>query len=133
MNKVPRIGVGVIVERDGLFLLGKRKGSHGEGVWSFPGGHLESFESCAERELEEETGLRAERFEFIASTNDIFVTEDKHYVTVFMRAIGVEGNPENREKEKCEGWKWFALDEFPKELFLPITNLKKRYPNLRYE
>lgn len=37
-----------------------RKGSHGDGEWALPGGHLEmgeSFEQCAVREVEEETGI----------------------------------------------------------------------------
>lgn len=37
----PRIGVGVLIFRDGKLLLGKRRGSHGAGDWSAPGGHLE--------------------------------------------------------------------------------------------
>src|SRR5271155_3580479 len=58
--KHPRIGVGCIVQHEGKVLLGKRKGSHGVGFWGFPGVHLEfgeSVESCAKRELLEETGL----------------------------------------------------------------------------
>jgi 8-oxo-dGTP diphosphatase len=56
----PYIGVAVIVVREGRVLLGKRKNAHGAGTWQFPGGHLEygeSIESCARRELFEETGL----------------------------------------------------------------------------
>jgi 8-oxo-dGTP diphosphatase len=61
-RKRPRIGVGVAVLPEGKGLLGKRKGSHRAGHWSFPGGHLdfgESAESYASRELLEETGLKA--------------------------------------------------------------------------
>lgn len=57
----PGLGVGVLVIENGRVLLGKRKGSHGAGTWSAPGGHLEygeSIENCAEREVLEETGLR---------------------------------------------------------------------------
>ncbi len=50
---VPQVGVGVLILRDGKVLLGRRKGSHGAGCWSAPGGHLEfgeAVEDCALRE-----------------------------------------------------------------------------------
>lgn len=56
----PQVGVGVLILRDGKVLLGRRKGSHGAGCWSAPGGHLEfgeAVEDCALREALEETGL----------------------------------------------------------------------------
>ena len=41
-KKYPKVGIGVMIQNaDGLVLLGLRKGSHGSGEWSFPGGHLE--------------------------------------------------------------------------------------------
>jgi 8-oxo-dGTP diphosphatase len=49
----PKVGIGVFIFKDGKFLMGCRKGTHGAGTWSVPGGHLEfgeSFEECAERE-----------------------------------------------------------------------------------
>ncbi len=48
----PKIGVGVLIIRDGKLLLGRRKGSHGAATWSAPGGHLEygeTPEACARR------------------------------------------------------------------------------------
>jgi 8-oxo-dGTP diphosphatase len=36
-----RVGIGVFVFKDGKFLIQRRKGSHGTGTWSIPGGHLE--------------------------------------------------------------------------------------------
>ena len=37
----PKVGVGVIIIKDGKFLMGWRKKSHGSGTWCPPGGHLE--------------------------------------------------------------------------------------------
>lgn len=123
MNTV-RVGVGVIIYRDGHILLGKRKNAHGDGCWSPPGGHLEMGETlidCAKREVLEETGLEIVNPSFLACTNDIFSSE-KHYLTVFM--IGrAQGMAENREPHKCEGWQWFPITELPDPLFLPLSNL----------
>ncbi len=56
----PKVGVGVMILKDGKVLLGKRKGSHGQGEYAFPGGHLEhmeSFADCAKREVADTSGL----------------------------------------------------------------------------
>jgi 8-oxo-dGTP diphosphatase len=41
----PKVGVGVMVLKNGKVLIGKRKGAHGAGEWAWPGGHLEYMES----------------------------------------------------------------------------------------
>jgi len=126
-EKRPKVGVSVIVVKDNKVLLGKRKGSHSAGVWSFPGGHLEfkeSVEDCAKRETLEETGLLIEKFIVGPYTNDYFEKEDKHYITLFMIAKIDLGEPKNLEPEKCEGWEWFDWDNLPDELFAPIKRLK---------
>ncbi|KAJ5693197.1 hypothetical protein N7462_002620 [Penicillium macrosclerotiorum] len=145
----PRIGVGVFVlNAEGNFVLGKRKGSHGSGTWALPGGHLEfgeSFETCAEREILEETGLHIRNVKFLTATNTIFETEGKHYVTVFMSAIVKDelAQPQVLEPEKCMAWKWTSWEELriegeaqlrsdsnPTEepLFLPLLSLIEQRP-----
>ncbi len=57
---IAKVGVGVLINKDGKILLIKRRGSHGEGTWAPPGGHIDFGErviDCAEREVKEETGL----------------------------------------------------------------------------
>jgi len=120
------VGVGVLVVHNGLLLLGKRKGSHGAGSWSAPGGRLEfgeQIEDCARRELAEETGLQATTIELGPYTNDIFSEENEHFLTVFIVARGVRGTPRNLEPNKCEGWAWFPWSAFPAPLFKPLKNL----------
>ena len=121
----PKVGIGVAVFKDNKFLLGKRKGSHGEGEWAFPGGHLEfgeTPETCAFRELLEETGLKAHRIFPGPWTSDVFGGE-KHYITLFMLVTEFSGTPQVMESDKCETWEWFDCEDLPQPLFGSIVNL----------
>ncbi len=124
----PRVGVGVIIIRNDFVLMGKRKNSHGDGTWNFPGGHLElneTFAACARREVKEETGLVITKLMQGPYSNDIFTAEKKHYITIFVIAHSQKGKPKVLEPDKCEEWQWFKWHELPEPLFLPTANLKK--------
>ncbi len=124
-----RVGVGVIIKKEGKVLLGKRKGAHGEGRWSFPGGYLEFGENhfdCALREIEEEVGIKVKNLKEFDFTNDFFEKENKHYITIFISADYESGEVELKEPNKCEGWEWFDTDSLPEPLFLTIQNLLKK-------
>jgi len=128
----PKVGVGVAIIREDKVLLGKRKNAHGEGTWSFPGGHLEyseSWEECAARETMEETGLAIKNIRFGTVTNDIFVLEKQHYITIIMLSDYVSGEAKLMEPDKCEQWEWFTWDNLPDALFESIQNLLKNNYN----
>jgi len=128
-SRHPLVGIGVLVLRNHRILLGKRRNAHGAGDWSPPGGHLEfgeTPENCAIREVHEETGLTIENVRLCGVTNDIFQSEQKHYVTLFMLADCPVGTPELLEPDKCEGWVWYDLPSLPESLFLPLRNLLKQ-------
>ncbi|KAB8220265.1 nudix hydrolase 1 [Aspergillus novoparasiticus] len=117
-QRVVRTGVNVFVfNNQGQFVMGLRKGSHGEGTWGLPGGHIdffeESLEACAAREINEETGFKIFDIEFLTVTNDVFKEEKKHYTTNFLAAklVGGTGDPLLNEPEKCFKWKWFSWEE----------------------
>lgn len=129
----PKIGVGVIIIKENKILLGKRKNAHGDGTWSFPGGHLEfneEIEACAIREVKEETNISIKNLRKLTFTNDMFEKEGKHYVTLFIIAEFDSGEVKNMEPDKCELWDWFEQDKFPQPLFTPIQNLLKQKFNL---
>jgi 8-oxo-dGTP diphosphatase len=126
---LPRVGVAVFVLRGDQFLLGRRRGSHGAGEWALPGGHLEfgeTIEDCARREVKEETGLTLGAIRFGPFSNDLFLAEGKHYVTLFVLAEAPEGTPELREPRKCAGWEWHRWSALPEPLFLPLRSLRHR-------
>jgi 8-oxo-dGTP diphosphatase len=127
-DRRPFVGVGVFVRRNGKILLGKRRGSHGEGMWALPGGHLEFGEEldvCVRREVLEETNLTVGAIAFGTLTNDIFLAEQRHYVTLYMVCEYAGGELQTMEPAKCEGWQWFGWDALPRPLFLPLENLLK--------
>lgn len=111
-----------MVVKQGKILVGRRKGAHAEGLIAFPGGHLdfgETWADCAKRELIEECGDRLavmliasekDRLEWFV-TNDIMPQYGKHYITIFMLADWVAGEPVNAEPHKCEGWEWYTFDQ----------------------
>ncbi|MFA6503200.1 MAG: NUDIX hydrolase [Candidatus Paceibacterota bacterium] len=125
----PKVGVGVIIKKDGKVLLGKRIGQHGTNTWSFTGGHLEfgeTIEACAERETREEAGIEITNLRQAAFTNDFYEKEQKHYVTILVVADYVSGEPRVMEPDKFEEWQWFSWDALPEPLLLPITSLLKQ-------
>jgi 8-oxo-dGTP diphosphatase len=133
---IVRVGVAVIIERDGRVLLIRRSGSHGAGTWATPGGHLdfgETPERCGAREAREETGMEVADLAFVAITNDLFVAEQKHYITIWMRAGAVVGEPTIASPREMTEFGWFAWDALPEPLFLPLAQLVSRKSYLTFE
>ena len=132
MDQKPQVGTALIITKDDKVLLMKRKGPHGHGTWSTPGGHLdfgERIEVCAAREAKEEVGVDVVDVRFRAVTNDLFEETGKHYVTVWLEGKAASEPFIAAEREVAEIG-WFAWDALPQPLFLPLENLVKEnsYP-----
>jgi 8-oxo-dGTP diphosphatase len=132
MAETPQVGTAMILTKDNKVLLMKRKGPHGTGTWSTPGGHLdhgETLEGCAARETREEVGVDVVDIRFLAVTNDIFEESGKHYVTIWLEGRPV-GEPVIAAEKEVEEIGWFAWEALPQPLFLPLENLVKEnsYP-----
>ena len=130
---IPRVGVTAIIIKNRRVLLIRRKGVHGEGSWSTPGGHLEfgeSPEQCAIRATREEVGIEINNAHFIAVTNDIFKESGKHYITIWMQGDLLSGEPKFAAEYEVAEFGWFNWDCLPLPLFSPLENLinQKSYP-----
>lgn len=124
--KRPGVGVGVIVVRNGKFLVLQRKGSHGEGTWSVPGGWMEygeSFEEASVREIEEETGMKIKNIRYVALTNNLMLDEGVHSLTVWTLADWESGEPKITEPEKCFDQRWVDFDTVPEPQFKALELL----------
>ena len=119
--ETPKVGVGVVIMDNSYeVLLGVRRGSHGEGQWALPGGHLEigeNFSDACIREVKEETGIDVENLMQLYFHNNIMEDEGLHYVTLFFLALVDNVDAKLMEPDKCEGWAWFSRDNIPDDLF----------------
>jgi len=118
-SPVPKAGVGVMVLKDGKYLLGKRKNAHGAGEYASPGGHLEymeSFADCARREVREECGIEIDNIRFLYIAN-LTKYPPKHYMHLTLVADWKSGDPKVLEPDKLVSWGWYDLDDLPRPLF----------------
>ena len=120
----PKVGIGVLIFKEGKLLLGKRTSVLGLGEYSIPGGHMEyneSFEECARREVKEETGLEVDNVRFLTLSNNKKYLP-KHYVEIQFAADWKSGEPQTLEPDKIGDWDWYDLDKLPKPLFALLAN-----------
>ena len=140
MERVVRVGTGVMLKRGNKILLGKRHLDKIEEdlpvlenmlveTWTMPGGKLELNEKlfdCAKRETFEETGIKVLDAKLF-SIGDASLNTG-HYMTVGFVSENFEGEAYDKEPHKISGWDWFDLDSLPSPLFgltkLMIENYK---------
>jgi 8-oxo-dGTP diphosphatase len=121
-------GLGVILERDGKILLGKRHPDpdkadsvfRSAGEWCLPGGKLdwgETFEEGAAREVLEETGITIKNPQVISVHN--CKNEHAHFMTVGLVAYGWEGEARVMEPDEITEWEWFDIKDLPSPRYFP--------------
>lgn len=123
---VPRVGVGVVVRRDGRYLLGLRQGRRGSGSWSTPGGEVlasETVLACAVRELREETDLLAEHPRVVGQSVNVLDDGTRWYSVFVSVEVRADNEPRLLEPAKCQVWGWFEPSLLPEPLFPPVAAL----------
>lgn len=129
-----KVGTCIVLRHNQYVLMGLRKGSHGAGTWSFPGGHVDGIENPEEsviRELKEETGIEIEgslnKLGFVLSE----FSPEKRYITLYFGYdVGECLIPTLMEPDKCAEWKWFHEEDLPDPLFEPIQNFLKQHKDV---
>jgi 8-oxo-dGTP diphosphatase len=122
----PKIGVGVLVYKDGKILMGKRINISGHGQYAGPGGHLEfgeTIEECAARETKEEANIEIENIKVISLATLLFDGSTRHYIDIGVVADWKAGEIQNLEPTKREDWAWYELDALPE----PLYSMELRY------
>lgn len=114
-----KIGCEIFIVQDDHLLLGKRKNCFGAGTWGLPGGHLgygERLVDAAVREIQEELGgvITPTDLELASITDGTPTPDnDNHYVHAAFELRSPEFTPKNMEPERCEEWRYFALNDLP--------------------
>lgn len=114
----------LVCDKDGKVVLIKRTGSHGEGTWAPPGGHIDFGETAVEagrREVKEEIGIDASDLKVLGFTEDFFKSEGKHYITIWLQGSWLSGKLKEGDREFTEIG-LFGLEDLPKPLFLTFKN-----------
>ena len=135
MDKVIKVGVGVLLLKDNKILLGHRVtkqkdtgGIYEPDSWTCPGGKQEYEETVLEtaiRETKEETNLLLKDVQVFTATDE-FQT-DRHFVTIGVISSSYEGELKVMESEKINEWKWFDLNDLPNNLYTPSKNMIEEY------
>ncbi len=118
-EELPKVGIGVLVFKEGKVLLGKRTvADHGDGFYTGPGGHLEfgeTIEECAARETLEEAGIKISNMRVVCMVN--FLLHGKHYIDIGVTADWAQGDPVVLEPDKRADWAWYSPAELPQPLW----------------
>jgi len=107
----PFPGVVVVIEKEGLVLLGRRAGGFGKGKWGLPQGYIEfeeDFLTAAIREVKEETGLDV-KIRSVINVVSNFLSPRLHTLAIVMLAGVIGGEP--CACDDLEILEWFPLTE----------------------
>lgn len=110
----------LFAEKDGqkYVLLIQRGNEPYKGCWAFPGGFLEMDETvarCAERELEEETGIVLSGMQLVGIYSDVERDPRGRVITAAYAAMTTM--PEATAADDAAAAKWWPLNALPKLAF----------------
>ena len=110
----------LFAEKDGLLyvLLIQRGNEPFKGCWAFPGGFLEMDETvarCAERELEEETGIVLTDMQLVGIYSDVDRDPRGRVITAAYTAMTAK--PEANAADDAAAAKWWPLNALPELAF----------------
>ncbi|WP_199444549.1 NUDIX hydrolase [Umezawaea beigongshangensis] len=116
------IDVHVLLLRDGHVLLTRRRDTNPDfdGLWHLPSGKLDAGESAlhaAVREAEEEVGVQIDPADLrLVHTLHVNGSGPEPRLGLFFTTRRWNGEPRNREPDKCSAVRSYALDALPAQL-----------------
>ena len=117
--------VATLIIKNEQILLGRRFEDEQFTCWQCPGGYLqrgETIEQAAKRLCLHKAGLAIQRLRSGSYSNNIF-SNSHHTVTLYIVAEDYHIKNQALYKDEKAQWSWFALDELPEPLFLPLVKV----------
>lgn len=124
----PRVGVGVMIVRDGCVLMAKRVGGQRAGWYGWAGGKLEfgeSLQACARREAREEAGIEVGDLRLLCLSS--IVVDDQHWIDVEFLGEITAGEPHTAAPDEIDGWAWYPIEQLPSPIFEPAQRALEAY------
>lgn len=115
------VAAGIVIEGGRVLLSRRKRGTHLEGLWEFPGGKVEPGEdprAALARELEEELGIRTHVGEIVDVTFHRYEEADKAVLLLFFEAVRAVGSPEPSAVDVAEV-AWFEREALDPAVFPP--------------
>lgn len=127
----------LVIDQEGRILLQRRKDN---GLWAYPGGSLElgeSFEECARREVQEETGLNVNSMElFTVESGEmmhyIYPNKDEVYIAEVV-FICKDFSGSLKVQEEVIEQKFFELEKLPENIFSVNREVIRKYLSIKCE
>jgi 8-oxo-dGTP diphosphatase len=127
MNQ-PRVGVGVMLVRDGCVLMARRVNGQRAGWYGWVGGKLEfgeTLQDCARREAREEAGVEIANLRLLCLSS--IIVDDQHWIDVEFLADIAGGEPHTSAPDEIAGWTWYPIDQLPSPIFEPAQCALEAY------
>lgn len=113
------VAAGVLIETGRVLLTQRKRGTHLEGFWEFPGGKVEPGEdprAALVRELREEVGIETEALEIVDVT--FYRYPRKAILLLFFEARRLPGSSDPRPLDVA-GVRWAGIDDLRDDAFPP--------------
>ena len=125
---IPRLGVGAIIIRDGLILLGIRNVDDNRGKWELCGGLVKPEDATAraaiKREVREEAGIEIEPTVIVADYSREFEDKGVRNFGFCYICQHVSGEAHKTVYGRIASFKWVTLDEGLTMELTPYTRLQ---------
>ena len=125
-----KVAIYLLLIKDNNILLTRRfKTGWQDGNYGLPAGHLEANETIVQaviRETQEEIGINV-------NPENIRCVHTMHrlnrYIDLFFVSTNWQGEPQNKELNKCDDVRWFPLDLLPENIIPSIKHVIQQYQN----